>query len=192
MNVEHPPTTKRQRTQSASQQPMHEATVAADPPHHLAAISELEEMYDSPVVTQDSAINYDSAGPSIYEDDGAPNYSPEFLENTKDFFRTLGATDRYGSEESEDFDLNVSGIDGEDEDGDEDEDGSGDENDISDLSMEALRARFPQAAVGKHTKPKAIKQQPKNVSCQSDNKAHANYDPDTCCKYFLYLTLMWS
>ena len=113
---------------------MHEATVAADPPHHLAAISELREMYDSPIVTQDSAINYNSAGPSIYEDDGAPNYSPKFLENTKDFFRTLGATDRYGSKESEDFDLNISGIDG------EDEDGSGDENDILDLSMEALHA----------------------------------------------------
>ncbi|KAF8835703.1 hypothetical protein BDN67DRAFT_1015315 [Paxillus ammoniavirescens] len=181
MNVIDPPATKRQRTRSASQQSMRKATVAAGPPHltprHLAAIPELED--DS--VTQDSAIDYDSAGPSVYEADAPnyeanmPNYSPEVLEHANDFFRTLGAADGYGSEESENFDLNVSGIDGEDE----DEDSGGGENDISDLSMEALRARLPQATVDNHARSKGIKP-PKNVSHQSDNKAPVNYDPDSC------------
>ena len=84
---------------------MHEAIVPRDPPrstpHYLAAIPELEEMYDSPTVTQDSAIDYDSAGPGVYEADApnykadTPNYLPEVLEHANDFFRTLGTADGY-------------------------------------------------------------------------------------------------
>jgi hypothetical protein len=202
-NVVDPPGTKRQHTRSASQRSVREATVARDPlpsaPSYMAAIPEFDEIYDSSALIQDSTINYDSTGPSIYEAD-APNDSSKALDRTDTFFMTLGATDGYSSDDTENFDMNVSGTDREDDDEDgfeargkgEDEDEDEDKNNVSAPSIEALYARLPRAAIGKYTKPKAVKQS-KNASRPSNNnidKTHTEYDPDKCRKYFLYFSLM--
>jgi hypothetical protein len=158
-NVVDPPATRGQRTQSTSQQPLHETTgpFKSSTPNYLASISEFDELYDSPVFIQDSAVDYDSTGPDIdiYGAD-APNYSSNTLNShTDNFFMTLAATDRYGSEETENFNMNVSGT--EEEDGFEargrNKDGSEDENSVLALSMEELYVRRPQAAINKCTKP---------------------------------------
>ena len=192
-----PLATRRQRTRSTSQQPLHETMgpFKSSTPNYLASISEFDELYDSPVFIQDSAVNYDSTGPDIdiYKAD-TPNYSSNALDSrTDNFFTTLAATGRYGSEETENFNMNVSGTKEEDgfEAGGRNEDGSEDENSVSAPSMEELYARRPQAAVNKRTKPKAVKLA-KDANYPSSNAAHTSYDPDTCCKYFLYFVFVQS
>jgi hypothetical protein len=165
---------------------LHETTgpFKSSTPNYLASISEFDELYDSPVFIQDSTVDYDSTGPDIdiYGAD-TPNYSSNTLDSrTDNFFMTLAAADRYGSEETENFDMNVSGT--EEEDGFEargrNKDRSEDENSVLALSMEELYVRRPQAAVNKRTKPKAVKQA-KDANHPSNSAAHASYDPDTCC-----------
>ena len=89
--------------------------------------------------------------------------------------------------------MNVSGTKEEDgfEAGGRNEDGSEDENSVSAPSMEELYARCPQAAINKRTKPKAVKLA-KDANYPSNNAAHISYDPDTCCKYFLYFMFVQS
>ncbi|KAI9570930.1 hypothetical protein HD554DRAFT_2169711 [Boletus coccyginus] len=181
-----------QRVQSQNQPPpsrnVQSLCETTDPfkplaPDYLATISESDELYNSPVLLQDFAVDYDSTGPDIdiYEAD-APDYSSNALDSRADnFFTTLGATDEYGSEETENFDMNVSGT--EDEVGFEargmDEDESEDENNVSAPSMEELYAQRPRATVDKRTKPKAVKPA-KNAIHPSNNVTRPSYDPDTC------------